>query len=157
MKLKHLVSGFVLLSGLLMGCGFFRYEIIPQSNQGPHGGPMVLIDERFDRYIEFVAAPQGDEWLLQLYAYNSKMRPIDFESYATAEIVTTTDKKESVNLYDEKHWFLPWSPAGHLEGKVILGDTSQLKVKIILFHSKSNLRPDELYFEYSYPTQGNHV
>ncbi len=134
----------------LNGCGFFRYEIIPQSNKGPHGGAMVLIDERVSRYVEFVATPQDNEWLFQLYSYNSKMKPRDFSSYARAEVMGAPDEKKLVNLYNTKRWFFPWSSIGHLEGKVGLGDISRYKIKIDLFQGRSSLPPDELYFEYPY-------
>ncbi|OGW80039.1 MAG: hypothetical protein A3G33_04035 [Omnitrophica bacterium RIFCSPLOWO2_12_FULL_44_17] len=152
MRLRYLIS-ILILTGVAIpmgGCGFFRYAVIPQSNKGPHGGAMVLIDERVSRYVEFVAMPQGEEWLLQLYAYNGKMKPRDFSSYARVDITTNSDEKVSVKLWDTKRFFLPWSRVGHLEAKVKLGDVSQFKAKASLFKSKRNFSPDELYFEYPY-------
>lgn len=148
MKSRQLLFIFVFMGIGFSGCGFFRYEIIPQTNKGPHGGNMVLIDERVSRYIEFVATPQGAEWLLQLYAYNNKMKPRDFSSYARAEIKLSSDEKKSINLYDTKRWFLPWSPVGHLEGKINLGNVQEFKMEVLLFQGKRNLKPDELLFQY---------
>lgn len=148
MNSKQLLFGLVFMGLGLSGCGFFRYEIIPQINKGPHGGNMVLIDERVSRYIEFVATPQGEEWLLQLYAYNRKMKPRDFSSYARVEVAINTNEKKSVNLYNTKQWFLPWSQVGHLEGKISMGNLKKFKADVLLFQGKQNLKPDNLYFQY---------
>ncbi len=138
MKLRYLLNVliFVGVALPLSGCSFFRYAVVPQSIKGPHGGAVVLIDERVSRYIEFVATPQGEEWTLQLYAYNNKMKPRDFSSYARMGITTNSGEKIVVNLWDTKRWFLPWSRAGHLEAKVKPDNAAQFKAKAILFKSK---------------------
>ncbi len=152
MRLKHSINFLILFLTVVTvgGCGFFRYQIIPQNTKGPHGGAMVLIDERVSRYVEFVATPQDEEWLLQLYAYNNKMKPRDFSSFADVEIMSGEEKVTSARLWGTKTWSFPWTPPGHLERKVKLGNLSKFKARVLLYKSKRNFSPDELHFEYPY-------
>lgn len=152
MKSKYLITILSLMVFVLPlgGIAFARYKLVPQTNKGPHGGAMVLIDKSVSRFVEFVASPQGEEWLLQLYCYNKKMEPREFLSSARADIESNDGQKVSVDLFDTNNFSVLFAPAGHLEARTKLGHAAQFKAKVMLFSGRRHSVTDELDFKYPY-------
>lgn len=134
-------AGLVILCG---GCATFRYSIIPQEKFGPHGGALVLIDQRVPDYVEFVAIPGEKEWIFQVFVFdmNLEQRSICGSGYLTVELPDGT--RESVNLWNTKPYF--WSKGqGHLENKMPLKNVPEFVAKVSLLRGRS---ADRLTFKY---------
>jgi hypothetical protein len=130
----------------MTGCAIFRYSIIPQEKAGPHGGEMVLIDHRIPDYVEFVAIPGGEEWIMQVFVYdkNLKQRSICGSGYVSIELPDGV--KKGVNLWNTKPYF--WSKGkGHLENKIKLGNVNEFIAKVSMRRGRS---VDRLTFKYPY-------
>jgi len=147
MKKSSMICLFLLV---FPGCSFFRHQIIPLEQHGPHGGPMVQINEGVPRYLEFVAIPQSGVWLIQLYAFDPHLEPKDFSYYATVDIVTDSGNKSTLNLWNTKHLFIPGRTAGHLEGSVRLDDVARFKATVTLVKGRDTCHLEKLEFEYPY-------
>lgn len=138
-----IAAGLVILCG---GCATFRYSIIPQEKSGPHGGALVLIDQRIPDYVEFVAIPGEKEWIFQVFIFdmNMEQRSICGSGYLTVELPDGT--KKSVSLWNTKPYF--WSKgSGHLENKMSLKDIPEFVAKVSIRRGR---RVDRLTFKYPY-------
>lgn len=129
---------------LCCGCATFRYAIIPQEKSGPHGGALVLIDQRIPDYVEFVAIPGEKEWIFQVFVFdmNLEQRSICGSGYLTVKLPDGT--RESVSLWNTKPYF--WSKGkGHLENKMSLKNVTKFVAKISIRRGRSI---DRLTFKY---------
>ena len=134
------------LAIFITGCAMFRYSIIPQEKTGPHGGAIVLIDQRVPDYVEFVAIPGEEEWTFQVFVYdkNLKQRSICGSGYLNIEFPNGT--KKGIDLWNTKPYF--WSKGkGHLENKMRLGDVKEFIARVSIRRGRS---ADRLTFKYPY-------
>ena len=141
-----ILMAILLTAMILTGCALFRYTIIPQENKGPHGGPLVYIDERIPDYIEFVVIPGSPEWTFQVYIYdkNMKQRSICGSGYLT--IVLSDGTKKDIDLWNTKPYF--WNRgAGYLENKIKLNDVKRFSAFVSIHRRRSG---DYLEFKYPY-------
>lgn len=141
MKSKNLIC-IMALTGVvffLSGCALMRYEVIPQTEKGPHGGQMLRVNQWCSPgYVEFLATPPAAEnaWLLQIFGYNDSMKPNIHYSSARVEIVMPDETKTFTILRDGKSFL--WSRGnGRLEGKVKMNG-SAFKAHVQLFHGKQS-------------------
>ncbi len=134
------------LAIFITGCAMFRYSIIPQEKIGPHGGAIVLIDQRVPDYVEFVAIPGEEEWTIQVFVYdmNLKQRSICGSGYVSIELPNGV--KKGSDLWNTKPYF--WSKGkGHLENKMQLGDIKEFIANVSIRRGRS---VDRLTFKYPY-------
>ncbi|HNX69267.1 MAG TPA: hypothetical protein PKI45_07260 [Candidatus Omnitrophota bacterium] len=151
MKLKHLIN-ITVLSGIVLflsGCALMRYDVIPQTNKGPHGGQMMRIDQWCSPgYVEFLATPTAeDEQLFQIFSYDKNVNPRNIHySSADVEIETPDGKTTYGTLWDTKPFF--WNRGlGILEGKVKIKEKA-FKIQTYLSHGNTG---SATVVEFSYP------
>ena len=140
------VTFFCLIMFVSSGCALFRYNIIPQEKKGPHGGEVVLIDQRMPEYIEFVVIPADKEWTFQIYSYNRNLRPnsISCSGYLKLEFPNRATK--GGDLLTTTPYF--WSKGiGHLENKIELNNIKEFSATVIIYRGRTR---DQLHFKYPY-------
>lgn len=140
------VIAFFLVMFFSGGCVLFRYNIVPQEKKGPHGGELVLIDQRMPEYIEFVVTPADKEWTFKVYSYNKNLRPnsICYSGYLKLEFPDGTTK--GTDLLTTTPYF--WSKGiGHLENKMELSNTKEFLATVVIYRGRTR---DRLHFKYPY-------
>ena len=131
---------------ILTGCAMFRYAIIPQEREGPHGGPLVYIDQRIPDYIEFAAIPGNPEWIFQVYVYDKNMKPRSICGSGYLQVMLPDGTEKGLDLWNTKPYF--WSKGiGHFENKMQLKDVTQFTALVTIHRSRS---ADYLKFTYPY-------
>jgi hypothetical protein len=153
MKKKSLITNCLLLIvtlSLFTGCSLFRHEVAFQENKGPHGGMLYSHYDRGIEYLEFVAKPEGNNWLIQLYGYNYKLEPRDINAQRVILNITLSDGSVKIlNLWNTKHFFLPFSQPGHFENKIEMGNIKEFKAQLTIDRYRA-AKDDVLLFHYPY-------
>jgi hypothetical protein len=136
------------------GCALFKREVIPQAEQGPHGGALVLyIDHRISEYLELVVDQRSGWWILRLYSYNKKMEPQTVSESMRAEIILPNQERKVIDLWSTEPNFIFLRHAiYHLEGKAELGEAKSFIVRVTRYHTKPRI---EDYFNFSFPVNSN--
>lgn len=129
------------------GCGAFRHSIIPQSRKGPHGGPLVLIDQRIPEYVECAVIPGAKEWLFQVFFYDRDLKPKDISGNGQVVVTLPDGTEKEVSLWNTRPFF--WSKGiGHIENKLDLGDAKEFAVQVHIWQDRR--RSSLLEFRYPY-------
>ena len=140
------VAVFCLLLSFSAGCVLFRHNIIPQEKKGPHGGALVLIDQRMPEYIEFVVIPTDKEWTFQIYSYNRNLRPNSISCSGYLKLEFPNGATKGGDLLTTTPYF--WSKGiGHLENKMELSNTKEFLVTVVIYRGRTR---DRLHFKYPY-------
>ena len=131
-----------------MGFMFFGREVISRTEKGPHGGKLVYVDQRVPEYVEFVTIKRGGDWLVQVFTYDEKLRPMDSHDSAHVEIVAPNNPVQEVELWNKQHFSLPFisKQSGLLEASVPLGDVKEFTAQVMLRYNK--MAPINLTFKY---------
>ena len=138
----------VCLSLSSMAFKFFGREIVSRTEKGPHGGKLVFVDQRVPEYVEFVTIKRGEDWLVQVFTYDDRLRPMDAHNSAHVEFVLEKNASKEIDLWNPQHFSLPIlsKQTGLLEACVPLGDVKEFRAWVVLRYNK--LSPIRLAFSY---------
>lgn len=145
-KIIFMIWGVIAATVFLTGCAMFRHAVIPQENNGPHGGALAFIDQRVPNYVEFAAIPGEKEWTFQVFVYdkNLRQRSICGSGHLTIEFPDGTRK--GVDLWNTKPYF--WSKGkGYLENTLYLDSAKEFLARVSI---RSGRSVDRLTFKYPY-------